>query len=165
MNYPDQFAAEDRERIFRFFAFFSRLEYSLKRSGFVRKGRQGEASADWAKYAASISDALAAQPQQTFTEAAHYLLSHPPKRLELVGEHLRWMANPKRTNEGGAEYLLRVVRDVRNNLFHGGKFPLPNGGPVLELARDRRLIDCASVVLTVCLHSNDEVERFFEEAA
>ena len=41
-------------------------------------------------------------------------------------------------------YLFRVVKDVRNNLLHDGKFA---EGPAPELARDRQLIDHAIAVL------------------
>jgi hypothetical protein len=40
---------EDKDLVFRFFAFFSRFEYALKRGEFLKK--QEEAEADWDAYA------------------------------------------------------------------------------------------------------------------
>ncbi len=36
---------------------------------------------------------------------------------------MRWEKNSKSNGESDERYLLRLVRDVRNNLFHGGKVP------------------------------------------
>ena len=72
--------------------------------------------------------------------------------------------NPRRCRETDAQYLLRVVRDVRNNLFHGGKYPASYGS-VEEIARDGTLVDAATTVLERCLVLHDKVRAAFEEEA
>lgn len=126
------------------FASFSRWECALKHNKFVRVGQHGQAEADWKKFANEHGDALAKLTSDDFLAARKYLTNSPPQRQELRGGHMSWEPNPKRSGESEADYLFRVVKDVRNNLFHGGKFV---GGPAPELARDRLLIDSAIVVL------------------
>ena len=76
---------------------------------------------------------------------------------------IAWIANPRRSNEAlEAEYLFRIVRDVRNNLFHGGKFA---GGPEPELARDRELIDAAVSVLEGAASLHPGIEAMLKEPA
>jgi hypothetical protein len=72
---------------------------------------------------------------------------------------IRWLPNPRRERENDARYLLRVVRDVRNNLFHGGKFQDDESA---ELARDRLLIDSAIIVLQVSADVDDSIRTFFD---
>jgi hypothetical protein len=165
MDYIDTFEAEDRARIFSFLATFSRLEFSLKKTGFVQSApRTNQAEADWRKFAEAIAEALARVSEPTFLRARTYLLERPPQRLELVDGLLTWKPNrPRsRTEMSDSDYLLRIVRDVRNNLFHGGKY---SGGPVADLARDRKLIDSASAVLRACLALDERVQDLFNEAA
>ena len=45
-------------------------------------------------------------------------------------------------------WLLLMVRTVRNNLFHGGKFPLI---PVSEPSRDSTLLHHSITILAACL--------------
>lgn len=78
---------------------------------------------------------------------------------------MEWRANPRctrRNEEIEAVYLFRVVRDVRNNLFHGGKF---GDVPPEELERDRCLIDSATIVLESALAMDDEIREAFEQPA
>ena len=65
-------------------------------------------------------------------------------REEMRGGQIGWHSNPPRQNERNADYLFRVVKDVRNNLFRGGNC---SGVPAPELARDRELIDGAIAIL------------------
>lgn len=151
LPYVNRFAAEDRERVFRFLAAFSRWECALKHSGFARAGRHGQAEPDWTGFAVAHEGQIAALKTVAFTAARNALLAAPPMRQEPVGDQLRWQPNPQRAEETSAAYLFRIVKDVRNNLFHGGKFA---EGPAPELARDRNLIDYATSVLelTADLH-------------
>ena len=120
-EYLTRFDATDRDRVFRFFAVFSRAECALKRSGFLHTGSHGQAEPDWNRYSDNIASGLAAIDDTAFVEQKGYLLSHPPERQVPDGHDVKWAPNPRRTDETDARYLLRVVRDVRNNLFHGGQ--------------------------------------------
>lgn len=56
--------------------------------------------------------------------------------------------------------MLRLVRVVRNNLFHGGKY---QSGPFDEIARNENLLEAAITVLSHCLALSDPVREAFEE--
>ncbi len=159
-DYVGSFDPEDRERVFRLLALFARCECALKRSGFVRPGSHGQAEADWDVYADSISTRLAGLDAADYVEARDNLLSNPPMRLCLDNHQLSWLPNPRRERETDASYLLRVVRDVRNNLFHGGKY---ESGQVTELVRDRLLIESAIVVLEASADLNESIRTVFEQ--
>lgn len=161
-GYPASFSAADRQRVFGFLALFSRWECALKHSGFARAGGFGQAEADWRAFVTAHAAAIAALNDAAFVAARHLLTATPPKREELTVTGVTWVPNPRRAAESDGDYLLRVVRDVRNNLFHGGKF---NGGPEPELARDRNLIDGATVVLETVAALNPNIRRMLDERA
>lgn len=161
-DYAALFEVEDRERVFRFLALFARWECALKRTEFVKTGQHGQAEADWDLYADAVVSPLAALSAGAFIAAREALVANPPRRQQLDGKRVRWVANPRRAKETDARYLLRVVRDVRNNLFHGSKY---QDGPVDELARDQRLIDHATTILEACVDLEPRVRAVFDEAA
>lgn len=144
LPYVTRFALQDRERVFRFLASFSRWECALKHSGFARAGIHGQAEPDWIAFAVAHEAQLAALNDAAFVAARNALLAAPPRRQELAGGQLQWQPSPRRPAETDAAYLFRIVKDVRNNLFHGGKFA---EGSVPDLERDRELIDHATAVL------------------
>ena len=161
-SYLKGFLLQDQKRVFGFLALFSRLECALKRSGFARSGAQGQAEPDWKAFAESLAQALASVRLADFIAAREYLVSHPPNRQVIEAGGIVWKENPRRPSETDTMYLLRVVRDVRNNLFHGGKY---HEGPIEEIARDRKLIDQATTVLEVVVELDGKVRGVFLEAA
>jgi hypothetical protein len=162
--YLTRFRAEDLDRILRFLVMYTRSEYALKRV-FPRKGPFGRVEPDWKAFAGSIAADLATMQDQTFVRARDRLFVAAPRQYAFVGNATHWIANPRRATERtDAEYLLRVVRDVRNNLFHGGKYPDPDETPE-ELANDQDLIDSAALVLERCLRLNPLVMQTFVDTA
>lgn len=55
-------------------------------------------------------------------------------------------------------WLLTIVKIVRNNLFHGGKYPYT---PLPEPARDTQLLESSRIVLETCAQWDDKVRRYF----
>jgi len=153
---------EDKDLIFRFFAVFSRFEYALKRHGFLKKKEQAEA--DWDSYANQLRGRFTTVKAPVFKTACDYLTSEPPKKQVVHANSLGWKAAVRANNESIESYLLRLVRMVRNNLFHGGKYPYPVG-PMSDPGRNRRLIRSALAVLEECLRLSPNVRQAFEEAA
>lgn len=47
------------------------------------------------------------------------------------------------------QYVIELLKTVRNNLFHGGKYP---DGPVEEIARNREILRASLVVLAGFYH-------------
>ena len=151
---------EDEKLVFKFFAIFSRFEYALKRTGFLRD--QERAEADWDRYSTCLRGRFAVLGSLTFTDACAYLEQESPRQQVVDGTRLTWKACLRGNGESEESYVLRMVRTVRNNLFHGGKYPDPSG-PVQEVARDRRLLGACITVLEECLRSSPEVRCAFEE--
>jgi len=160
-DYMSGFTDEDRERLFRFLVLFARWECALKRNQFARKGSYDRAEADWDAFADTVTGSLAAVNAPGFTLARTYLLNNPPKQQCFENDQIRWRDNPRRECEReDARYLFRVIRDVRNNLFHGGKY---QDGRIEDLARDRQLVDSATTVLEAAVKLNAGIRQVFEE--
>jgi len=149
----------DRNLITEFFFVFSRFEYALKRAGYVRANRAGYAEPDWVKFGQDIQPHYNRHETTSLEEAIDYLFSEPPKR-QVVGEDgsLRWEDLEQNANQTELARLLAIVRTVRNNLFHGGKYPYL---PVPDPARDTRLLESGLTVLASCLNWSPRVESYY----
>jgi hypothetical protein len=156
----------DEKLVLDFFATFSRFECGLKRAGFVREGVHGSASPDWKAFANAIDEQLTAATDAAFTSAKDFLLREPPQLQKYdPPKSVKWEGNAPRANESAAQYLLRLVRDVRNNLFHGGKYPESQGGPISgESLRNAKLLQACLTVLDTYLSFDLAVKSRFEEA-
>jgi len=154
--------AVDRERVLNFFAYFSRFEYSLKRSGFLKPGNKAEP--DWDEFANSIRGHFAKIQDATFLDAVTFLRAEPPKTQVVRGNDLDWAEAIRGKGEHDERYTLRLISIVRNNLFHGGKYPYPNGS-MPDAGRNRRLLEAALTVLSQCLELSSAVRSAFEDAA
>jgi hypothetical protein len=149
--------SEDRARAIVFFLFFARFEYALKRAGFTSK--KEEAMADWTKYAGSFTNLLTENNEERFKGAIALLQSEPPKKQVVSGGRLAWSAD----NYTGSFDLARIfvlVCRVRNNLFHGGKFP---EGPEADISRDQKLLDAGIVIMQGCLDFDEHLRHYFLE--
>jgi len=130
-----------RELTLEFLAMFARFEFALKKAGYA-VGDNSKVSPDWDSFANDVAklDATALAPM---LNASQYLQQHPPKKQVLDNGALRWVARQGTTGSAIGDVLLSV-RTVRNNLFHGGKFP---DAMVTDPLRDEQLIrDCLAVL-------------------
>lgn len=161
-GFSDYKLSFDKELLLEFVLAFSRFEYSLKRAGFLKSSR--EAIPDWESFAGTMQGQLEfADP--SLREAVQTLESAPPRKQVRTAEgQLGWQETSKSDGEAREAFLLRMVRIVRNNLFHGGKFPHPIG-PVVDPARDAKLIAASLCVLAECRRVAPRVDMFFREAA
>lgn len=154
----------DRELVLEFFLEFSRFEYCLKRGGFLRKGIE-EAVPDWDTFAKSLRGRLTDGPSDDFRQGHLVLTNRPPKKQMVTPSGgLGWRESTRGVKEADEAFLLRLVRTVRNNLFHGGKFPYPDG-PVQDPARGRDLVRAALDVLRECRRVSPRIDSLFQEAA
>jgi len=135
----------DRELVFDFFWKFSLLERSLKKEGFLRAGRDQAAGVDWSKFGKKVSRRFQQVPTAGFHEAVELLKRLSPKR-QIVNDNqeLDWELIERHSDNTDEEFVLKLLRTVRNNLFHGGKYP---AGLMEELARDQEIMRAASTVL------------------
>lgn len=150
----------DRKLAWQFFVFFSRFEYALKRSKYLMPGT-GDAQAHWDLFASDHNAKFAAIEDPALASAVAYFKNAPPKKQTRDNGKLGW-AEPRSYDkrEPLLVWLLLAIRTVRNNLFHGGKFPQ---FPVTDPSRDRELIESAITILGYALTLNQDVRHRFGE--
>ena len=153
---------ENQELACKFLYFFSRFEFALKATDFLI-ANGSRVSADWDKFAQSIDkkDKLSEITSDEFQKSVKYFFNEPPrKQIANDSGVLDWEEHKKPTNFFNFKELLTLVRRVRNNFFHGGKFP---NGPISGSERNRALIEHSLIILQKCLDLNQEVKDRFQE--
>ncbi len=148
------------ERLLADFLFvFSRFEFALKQAGFLVSSQAGaDAKPDWTCFAKRISAAYKSDDRPELRAAVEFLLSSnsaPRKQVVQSDGTLGWERT--QTQRRDIDWVLILVRRVRNNLFHGGKYV----GSFSELASDPKLIESSLIVLDACLDWHDEVQMYY----
>ncbi len=141
--------------IFDFFIVFSRFEFALKRAGYLKVDKSGRpiADANWTSFAKTVHNEFNKSVSKEFQEACDYYTSYPPKKQDVREGTITWKPNI----QGGKtefEWILGSVKTVRNNLFHGGKFPY-------DQVRDTALLYYGLVILYECLNYDEQVKQEF----
>lgn len=108
-----------------FLAVFSRMEYALKATGYASPN-EGKVIATWDKFANEIDEAFGQVVDEELTIAVDYLLNDPPRKQVMKNGALAFEDRVVDGQQRRAQQALLMVRTVRNNLFHGGKY-LPHG--------------------------------------
>lgn len=106
-----------------FMATFSRFEYALKVTRFRQNGA-GEAKANWTLFASEVSALFKPNRSEILLEAFNYITSEPLKILAVQDGILDWYELAVPTTCEPAAKAIRIIKQVRHNLFHGGKFAL-----------------------------------------
>lgn len=151
----------NRNLLFEFFVVFSKFEFALKNSTFL-KGDEKNADPDWDRFAISIRDVFSPYSTPELNQACEYLLLNPPMKQVVIEGAIAWSTVGPDESVSEAERLLLYVRRVRNNLFHGGKF---SADPFENTERQERLFISSLVILAECLRLSPKVRDFFEAAA
>jgi hypothetical protein len=150
----------EKELAVEFFAVFSRFEYALKRAQCLKPGQN--VSADWDKF---VEKRLKLDPDivATIIKNADYLLKKPPKKQICKGKKIGWELPNKRPKPFDSDiyWIFDLIRIVRNNLFHGGKYP-DNEWPI-DPVRDTQLVKSSLAVLKACLKLEGDVKTYFYE--
>ena len=120
------------------------------------------AQPDWDRFAVSLRDSFSADKTDKLREACEYIELSPPFRQVIVNNDILWETpiGP----EGGKqiEFLPRMIRCVRNNLFHGGEY---NNLGIQEITeRIERLLKSSLIILKECLALSPAVSKAFYEA-
>jgi hypothetical protein len=149
----------EKELVTGFSIMFSRLEYCLKRmSEYVIESKNG-VEADWDKFAADHQASFNPQRTERLEKAVEYLSKQPPLKQVLKNGVLDWKILEKQ-NLPLFQVLILSIRRVRNNLFHGGKFP---SMPVEDPGRDNDLLESSITILQECLFLNSRVQVLFHQ--
>lgn len=137
------------------------FECALKREGFLRTDGQA-AEPDWRRFGKSIQGRFQEVRLIDFRDAVRTLVKQSPRKQIVRDGMLRWKDIQRTKRESEEEFVLHLVKTVRNNLFHGGKYP---DGPIAEVARDKRILVAALKVLDGCRELHPGIARWAQEAA
>lgn len=155
----------DRDLVFNFFWKFSVFECALKREGFLQTtGQNNAAIPDWDRFGKSVAQSFGKIRAEGFQEAVRELKRASPRRQVVRDERLAWEEIVQRSDESEEQFVLRLMKTTRNNLFHGGKYPDPDGR-VAEISRDKGILRAALKVLEGCYELHPGVARRIKEAA
>lgn len=160
-SYNEYFSKDNQKVINDFFVVFFRFEYALKKAGFINQGKQNKVLANWDQFISNIRkefESIDSYPD-IVSDSISYIMNHPPNIQVLDNGRLIWKPRSEINNETPLIHNLSLrIRDIRNNLFHGGKYRLyDNRNPT----RDVRLIKSALVILDYWLEMNKDVNKFF----
>lgn len=132
------------ELVCNFMAIFFRFEYALKSSGYVKK-RNHFLTVEWNSYADHINDSFLSCTSKAFIDAVDFLLLNPPKEQTLKDGSLVFNSKDISCNKNNrAKVTIKMIRTVRNNLFHGGKVQ-PCGES--ENGRNKDLLQASITIL------------------
>lgn len=139
---------DHRQLVCCFLLVFSRFEFALKRLGYIRQ--QGDLLlVDWRRFARETTG------PRDIDAVVQILIMRPPARQRLSDGGLDWVfEEPPAADVVGVEWLLEMVYRVRNNLFHGGKWPP-------DPARDKGLLEASLAVLGECLHLRSDLRPLY----
>ena len=155
--------SEDRKLAWQFFVFFSRMEYALKRSQYLRKAPGDRAEPDWDQFAKAHAKEFLPDASEELKTAVDYFRRSPPRKQVVKDGILQWSEPQlKDPSESLLRWVIRVVCMVRNNLFHGGKFP--GGFKAEDPSRDKSLLGHSICVLNAVLLLDAKVRHCFEES-
>ena len=157
----------NRELVLEFFLAFSCFEFALKNAGFaqprVRKnGKLPSVDPGWDLFGASVRAAFHRNRNPDLNRACEYMLDNPPLEQVLIETGLAWETNNPCESVSEVECLLRLVRRVRNNLFHGGKF---SSEAFEDTSRQEMLLKSCLVILTECLEVAPQVRTVYQSGA
>jgi len=160
----------NKELLFNFFLTFSRFEYALKSSRFFKKPNRNRynpdkphvAEPDWESFENSILRVFSWERSEKLKQACEFLLHSPPDKQVIIQDDtdwaIDWRTPVQQSHETDIKFILKMVRSVRNNLFHGGKYNTE------DTARTERLLRSSILVLGECLISAEEVRQHFDKA-
>lgn len=150
------------ELLLEFFLVFSRFEYAMKAAGWTSPDRTA-AEPDWQRLIREIQAENHAVTAP-MVEVGQYLLRAPPKQqVRRTDGGIGWSKVECNYTREQVACLLRSVKRVRNNLFHGGKFER-----LTELSDRNRDLVLGSLRVLECLLEqpacNAIREKYFEYA-
>jgi len=160
-KYKETISDEGQQLVLEFFVTFSRVECALKSSIKFAQISRKKVEPNWDKFISSISERFDKTANEKLKSAVDFLLQEPPKVQTIREDNLVWI---DREFSQGVPELHKIsfhIRDIRNNLFHGGKF---NGNYQPDISRNYRLIKSALIIINqLIILDNDIRENFIKD--
>ncbi len=143
----------DKELAYKFFITFSWFEHVLKAFGHVRN--RGYVQINWIEFGERHNDNFNPERTPELKAAIEYLQAFPPGSQQFDKHNvIVW----DEADVKGASLLAQIlskVTTVRNNFFHGGKFP--------EFReRDADLMRCCLIILDECTRLSDDLRYIYQ---
>jgi hypothetical protein len=121
--------------------------------------------ASWGKFSSQYHPTHLPSEIPALSEAWSYFVANPPRKQLLKDGVLDWSDPWHRKGEPELTWLCDVLKVVRNNLFHGGKFLLPTG-PIGEPARNKHLLQHGLKVFAILIDFDPDVRtNYFDTAS
>ncbi|MCA1869721.1 hypothetical protein HW571_29420 [Agrobacterium genomosp. 3] len=139
-----------------FFRIFARFEFALKMAGYCQL-QKDKVEIDWDGFANSSEMGKPFFKIATTSGLCPTMLSDPPK-AETINNG-QWGFASSAAKPVSAQDLMGLVRRVRNNMFHGGKY---FSG---DAKRDAALVFEAIAVLLAAVEIDPDINFFFEGRA
>lgn len=150
----ETFTDTGKDLIFEFFVTFSRFECVLKSNSFFTV----KAEPDWDKFVNSIKNVFDRTISEEINNAVEFLIQNPPRIQYVDSGIVAWKDRNIDENTPLLNKLRLHICDIRNNLFHGGKF---DGNLEPEISRNYELINSALLILNNWLTLNNQLRRSF----
>lgn len=113
----DQLTAEVEHLAFEFFFRFSRFEFAMKANCYLEDEREGrQAKPGWSKFERKF------EADYVLSDAGEHLIKLCPQRqVVAANKALKFVPEAFDDNASDLSKVTRLLKNVRNNLFHGGK--------------------------------------------
>ncbi|MBU2922226.1 hypothetical protein KO504_12805 [Winogradskyella psychrotolerans] len=157
-HFNETISEEGKKILIDFFVTFSRFECALKSTIEFASVNNQKVSPNWDLFIISIRDIFNSEKTQDLNEATNFILNFSPRVQTLNNNNLEWIEREFSPNTSDINKLNLHIRDVRNNLFHGGKF---NGNYQQDVSRNYRLIKSSLIILNEWLELNEDVQTNF----
>jgi len=157
-HYIERIDENGRKLVLEFFITFSRFECALKATVIFANGNERKVEPNWDRFVATIRDSFDKEQNESLKNAVDYLLESPPKVQALIDNQITWCVREFQENTPEINKLRQHISDIRNNLFHGGKF---NGRYQPAISRNYKLIHSAMIVLNEWLSLSEQVRTKF----
>lgn len=157
-HYKEKIDKKGQKLVTEFFITFSRFECALKATITFANGNEKGVKPNWDTFVLSIRENFNKEKTLKLKKAVNYLLEFPPKIQSLKDGELTWKPRIFSPNTLEIIRLRNHIADIRNNLFHGGKF---HGRFQPEISRNYKLIKSALIVLNEWLNLSEPVKTKF----
>lgn len=158
LEFRKQIESDEFDKIIEFYITFSRFECALKQSIEFANITGGKVEPNWDVFVSRIRLLFNSSSSSLLKSSVQYLLKNPPKKQAINDSTIQWADNLASETSPEINKLLYYIKNVRNNLFHGGKF---NGNFSEDESRNHRLINSCLVVLNNWLELHQGVKNLF----
>ncbi len=153
----------DDKTAFELLKTFSLFEYGLKKIGYRKSGNDDVAEVDWNKWYQTKKGAILISTDQEVLGEVAYVMGSPAKK-QIINENgnLDWkVVDVLEADKFKVVKLVQVVKTIRNNLFHGGKY---SNDYVSDPARNKKLMTASIRILREVMKLDKNLEDEINDA-